>query len=478
MLPSLARDGCTDELISLLSSGGDGRITLDPQTGLNKYFSAPYPRQTLAYASSTANDLSVDAFAHLRAVRAQGERPYSEHLADLRTRIRAAYEISEDIEIVFAPSGTDLEYIALAAVLGKGKGGIHNVLLGADEVGSGCIHSAHGRYFAAETALGIATCKGELIGGFGFVELADIPVRCSEGQARCSETMTDRIAIEIERAVSQEMHSLIHVVHGSKTGLILPEPDELDALASRFGDQVSFVVDACQARITISALHDYLKRGAMVFLTGSKFMGGPPFNGFVLVPRATVLAANKLPSGLANVFRRAEFPENWAGRDCLPDGENPGLGLRYEASIFELERFQRIPITTVSKVLDGFEVAIEREIVGPTGARLVLPFADGEQDELREHPIEMRTLATLDVSMLRESPTFEAAQALHKRLAHEGLRLGQPVKCVRKDGDWGGTLRIGLSMPQITKLAALESDVASAQLDQDMRRIAEALRAA
>ena len=132
----------------------------------------------------------------------------------------------------------------------------------------------------------------------------------------------------------------------------------------------------------------------------------------------------------------------------------------------------------MSKLLDSFEVAIEREIVRPTGARLVLPFAEGEQDELREHPIEMRTLATLDVSMLRESPTFEAAQALHKRLAHEGLRLGQPVKCVRKDGDWGGTLRIGLSMPQITKLAALESDVASAQLDQDMRRIAEALRAA
>ena len=33
----IADDELTSELISLLSSGGDARITLNPETGLNKY---------------------------------------------------------------------------------------------------------------------------------------------------------------------------------------------------------------------------------------------------------------------------------------------------------------------------------------------------------------------------------------------------------------------------------------------------------
>ena len=59
-----------------------------------------------------------------------------------------AYGVPDDVAIVFAPSGTDLEYVALACVAGRAPAGTNAVLLGADEVGSGCIHSAHGLYFA------------------------------------------------------------------------------------------------------------------------------------------------------------------------------------------------------------------------------------------------------------------------------------------------------------------------------------------
>ena len=85
----------------------------------------------------------------------------------------------DDVAIVFAPSGTDLEYVALACVAGRAPGGTHAILLGADEVGSGCIHSAHGLYFADETALGVAVAPGEPVPGLGgvHVDLIDIPVR-------------------------------------------------------------------------------------------------------------------------------------------------------------------------------------------------------------------------------------------------------------------------------------------------------------
>lgn len=476
--PAVEQDELTERLVRLLATGGDARITLDPQSGLNRYFSAPYPRRTLAYASSTANDLSVEAFAHLRKVLAEGVPGYARHLETLRSRIRAAYQLPGDIEIVFAPSGTDLEYVALAATIGKAEGGIHNILLGADEVGSGCIHSAHGRFFASETALGATVEPGTPVEGFGAVDMADIPVRCRAGEARSSTEIAAALANEIARAQANGQHALVHVVHGSKTGLILPEMAELDELAARFGDGVDFVVDACQARITIGAMHDYLARGAMVFVTGSKFMGGPPFNGFALVPRAMMHNAAALPTGLAQVFRRAEFPQDWPGADILSEGENPGLALRYEASIFELERFQPISIANISRLLALFEHTLEAEIVRPFGLSLVRPYSAGHEDEPREHPIEMRTLVTLDISSNPATPLFSDAQALHKRLALGGLRLGQPVKCVRRNGQWGGTLRIGLSMPQITQLSALSHDEASARLQADMQQIGEALRTA
>lgn len=138
---------------ALMANGGDGRIVLDPATGLNRYFSAPMPSAILAYASSTANDISPQAFAHVTELLREigpdlSASGYAAGLERLRDRIRRAYGVAGAVPIVFAPSGTDLEYVALACVADRGRGGTHNILLGADEVGSGCIHSAHGRYLS------------------------------------------------------------------------------------------------------------------------------------------------------------------------------------------------------------------------------------------------------------------------------------------------------------------------------------------
>ncbi|MBB5733168.1 hypothetical protein FHS61_002194 [Altererythrobacter atlanticus] len=477
-MSSLELDENARETIALLASGGDARITLDPETGLNRYMSAPYPRDLIAYASSTANDISAPAFDHVAKL-VQGERgSYAERLESLRARIRSAYAIPGDTEVVFAPSGTDLEYVALAAVLGKAGEGIHNVLLGADEVGSGCIHSAHGRFFAGETARGIATESGVPVRGIGPVSLADIAVRCDRGLARDSQDIAAAVDAELAQAASLGRHALIHVVHGSKTGLILPELKEIDDLIARYGDSISFVVDACQARITTEAINAYLSRGAIVFLTGSKFMGGPPFSGFALLPARWKRAAAQLPSGFVDIFRRAEWPEGWAGRETLADEDNPGLWLRLEASVFELERFQSLPFPQVRRIIRAFNDALQSEIVGPLGLDLVKPHAPEEAGEAREHPIEMRTLATLDVSSLPCARTFDDARKLHSDLADGGLRLGQPVRAVRRDGEWGGTLRIGLSMPQFSRWAPLTDGDLAMQIKSDMNRIATRLREA
>jgi hypothetical protein len=474
-----------EAVLRLMTSGGDARIVLDPATGLNRYFSAPKPSSVLAYASSTANDISEPAFAEtVRLFREMGRDrlapTYAERLEALRRRIRSAYAVSQDVDLVFAPSGTDLEYVALACVAGRGERGTHNILLGADEVGSGCIHSAYGRYFAESTALGIATQAGAPVPGMGEtqVEMIDIPVRDDQGRARPSAEIAARMDEAIGKAAGAGRHVLVHVVHGSKTGLILPGLEDIDRLQAGHGGAVSFVVDACQARITSPAIADYLGRGAVVFITGSKFMGGPPFSGFALVPGAFRERAEPLAPGLATIFRRAEWPEGWPGAGRLPDSANPGLLLRLEASIFELERFQRLSVEEVARVILAFHQAVRDEIVEKTEARRVAPYPPGEQETAETHPIEMRTLSTLDLSGVKGGASFEDATRWHKALLDHGVRLGQPVKCVRRaDSGWGATLRIGLSMPLVVERAALGDGALAEGFSADMARIRAALSA-
>ena len=475
----------TEAATRLMTTGGDARIRLDPASALNRYFSAPRPSPVLAYASSTANDISPDAYRHVADLlshigEALGADDYRTRLDGLRGRVRQAYGIPDDVEIVFAPSGTDLEYVALACAAGRGEGGTHNILLGADEVGSGCIHSAHGYYFAESTALGIPTKAGEPVPGLGatHVEMIDIPVRDAHGKARPSGVIADAMDDAIAGAKAAGRHALVHIVHGSKTGLILPSLADIDRLRARHGESISLVVDACQARITSPAIADYLERDAIVFITGSKFMGAPPFSGFALVPRAFAERAAPMPEGLATIFRRSEWPGEWPGAEALPHSSNLGLLLRLEASLFELERFQSLPLDAVGRVVTSFHAAVRSGIIEKMPAHRVAPYPPGDRNEAETHPIEMRTLSTLDLSELAGGATFEDAQAWHKAMVAYGVRLGQPVKCVKlPDGRWGATLRIGLAMPHVVERAGLSDEALDRSFERDMAAIAEALAA-
>ncbi len=475
-IEALVRDEACDTLVAALSSGGDERIALTAENGLNKYYSAPYPRSVIAYSSSTVSDISPDAFAHLLSVWTSHETMnYKELLQNLRKRLSAAYALPDTTNIVFAASGTDLEYVSLAGVHNRASGGVHNILLGADEIGSGCIHSARGQYFAKQTALGIASEVKEEVAGCGNISLVDVPVRCPMGKACSSEQITDAFAREISLAIAEDKHALVHVVHGSKTGLVLPELRDLDDLQARFGDNATFVIDACQARITSPAIAEYLERGCIVLMTGSKFMGAPPFNGFALIPESIAATAGRLPAGFSRIFNRAEFASGWPGADLLSEGENRSLALRLEAAIFELERFQEIPLALIHTMIAAFENALECELIKPLGIKRVIPNRD-KDISTPDRPIEMRTLATLDVSMLPGTATFDDAQALHRTMALQGIRLGQPVKSVRQDGVWGGTLRVGLSMPMMSAWASMTPGELNQRLASDLGAVADMIR--
>lgn len=471
-----------------MTQGGDARILLDPETGLNRYHSGPYPRDLIALASSTANDLSTDAMDYLTERFGNNARAlddgaqYSEFLKNARQHIRGAYGLDDTTDIFFAASGTDLEYVALLAVAGRSPLGICNLLLGSDEVGSGCIHSAAGNYFASETPLGHKCKPGEPVAGLPPITLGDFPVRDEAGTAFDSGQISNAMTSRIEAALIDGQHPLIHIVHGSKTGLVLPHLDDIDRLTERFGDRVSFVVDACQARITSNAIAAYLTRGIIVFLTGSKFMGGPPFSGFALLSGRIVKSAAPMAQGMAHIFRRAEVPDGWAGRDVLDSDGNAGLALRLAASLFELNRFQKLSLTEVTRVVAAFGEATDR-LATNLGIAKVSSAAPGESEWPLEHPIEMQTLVTLDLShdaagIQQRELDFDDATRIHKVLIEGGVRLGQPVRCVRlADGRWGATLRVGLSMPQVCGLHLLDEEMLTAELSAMITEIERRLAA-
>ena len=283
-------------------------------------------------------------------------------------------------------------------------------------------------------------------------------------------------------AIECGRHPLVHIVHGSKTGLVLPHLGDVEALIAQFGDSVTFVVDACQARITTAAIHAYLARGIIVFLTGSKFMGGPPFSGFALLPSGIASTAAPLPAGAASIFRTSEVPPGWAGRDTLDDSGNAGLALRLSASLFELQRFQRLEFGIISRLVGAFTHATDL-LAAQLAVSKVAAAAPSEAWETAGHPIEMQTLVTLDLchdasgAQVRDL-AFDDATAIHKAMIAQGIRLGQPVKCVKlDDGRWGATLRIGVSMPQLVSLAKRGEAEVLAEFDAMMAHIATSLAA-
>lgn len=456
----------------LLTLGGDRRICVKPGQNTNQYGSSPYPRSTLGYASSTANDISLPAFEHLTAkmddwpaLATSDGAFYTAELESLRARLRTSWKLPAPTDLVFAPSGTDLEYVALALA----GPAVTNVLVGADEVGSGCGLAAGGQFFAKETALRTGTTKGESLGGLADTVLRDVVVRDGAGRSRDSAEIAAQIDLLAQGAASAGRTCLVHLVYGSKTGLVLPSLSDLDWLRTRHPG-LKVVVDACQARVTSADLNDLLSRDCVVLLTGSKFIGGPPFSGMALVP-PTWRPEAPIAAGLNDVFRRGEWPIAWSACNALPGGANPGLLLRIEAAAFELERYHKCDARRIDFVIKRFGAHV-RELADQLGAGLVEPC-------LSPDALHTATLATLDLSHMSSAPDLAVAQRWHKVLAARGVRLGQPVKCVPlADGRWGGTLRLSLSMPLIGELVQLSRDALDARLSRDMTQIYTVMSAA
>ena len=456
----------------LLCLGGDGRIHLDTAGRANRYGCAPRPDDALvAFGSSTASTVSCEAFAAADRLRsrlvqalehAPSEAVYARETARIRAELLGLHGLEgQGVEVVLAPSGTDLHLFA-GQLIAAGSATPLAIIPEESETGSGVPAALAGRSLPAPSHSGGASAAAAL----AALDVRSVAARGPDGAPRLRAAVDADVEALAEAAAREGRPVLLVLIDVSKTGLVSPSPRCALALAERFGGQVTVLVDACQLRLTAQTLQAYLDGGAMVALTGSKFLTGPAFSAALLIPRAlaATMSTRSLPPALQAVSARADWPSGWvAGRGMQP-GANLGLLVRWEAALEELRRFADVSDGQAQAFAAGFGCGVrqafdahpeldpletgpvERDFGGGLGwdrLRTIFPFllrrASGGWLS-RAETLQVYRLMRRDLGAVAPSRPSTARAAASSR-----IELGQPIAVGRRDGVAVHALRICLS---------------------------------
>ncbi|MCA9693170.1 MAG: hypothetical protein KC636_26475 [Myxococcales bacterium] len=480
---------------ALLVAGGDARLDVDPDTGLNCYGCAPSLRDALCNVVCTASSPSARGLAAARALQARLRRAAArgrlraagdEALTELRQELAALLHVDAvaGAEVVLTPSGTDAELLAALLALGQ-RDALCNVVCGPREVGSGTLLAAGGLHFSTRTPHGDPCDVGEPISPWlcARVEVVGVELRDVDGEIRATDALDIEAIAHVRRARAAGKEVLLHVVSHSKTGAHAPSLEAVTALRSDPSLRPFVLVDAAQGRISRRGLVEALNAGYAIVFTGSKFYGGPPFAGALLVPRELSPAARgitALPRAFAEYFSAADLPASWSQvRASVDQPSNLGLALRWAAALAELRAYYDTPAELRYRVLRAFEELVPR-ILGASPCVTLQRVSPPVVDDAAVRLLESKTTvfpfyvhppgepsARLDLEELRA-----VYQALNTALAPEPdasvrdaaalarrFHVGQPVQLGSGDR---AALRVALGGPLIVSLAsdgALAADV-------------------
>lgn len=459
----------------LLLSGGDSRMDLDCRSGLSRYGCAAHPRDALPLGSCSASSPSPEAIEAVhRAVAALSD--VDEEFLRVRCAIAELLMIDPGLaQVVLTPSGTDAELVALALIFDGGP--ITNVIVGPTEVGSGTVLAAGGRHFNTKLPSGdtvvVGAAADEMLAGATRVCLVDIRDRLGHLLPPCS--IDRRVADLVDREVGAGRRVLLHLVEHSKTGAQAPAPGTVERLRARHGDRMVVLIDAAQGRLTRSEISDALSKDCLVLITGSKFYGGPPFSGALLVPRSLKPPA-RLSAGLGQYISRGCLPEDWAIRDQLTSSPNVGLLARWLAALFEMRSYYEIPSELRRHIRGIWETGVQHHLSGSPWVRLLPTPRPGGA---------VNTICTFELiapGRTGDVLNYDELQHFCRMLNQSGFHVGQPVRLWSGDGESTGpsALRIALGA-QLIRRAVQDSggklqewfDAKLANLRREIDRLAE-----
>lgn len=470
----------------LLTFGGDNRLAISSETGLNQYGCSPCPRPwAVTFSSCTASSVSYHAFKQTEALRqsllTQAFRQdfstcFIEAMENVRLQLAEVLKIHTlDTELIFTSSGTDGEFLALFFALGDQQKNCLNILIAPTEVGSGSLPAAAGLHFNATTPSGTKVQPGTALEGFPVekVRIECLPVRQDSGAIFAITEIDSAMNQMVEQAIENNEVVLIHLLDCSKTGLMAPSVAAVSRLKSKYPDKVSVLVDAAQMRLSRNTLNQYLELGFMILITGSKFFRGPPFSGALLLPNQLSNKIQKqtclnFPKGLIPYFSNHYFsPKLRSLAECLSDDLNIGLLMRWQSALWEMSAFFNVPSKQRYHIIKAFSHAAleaidqfpelelvnspirERNITTANSWDLiptVFTYIIYKKKINDDHPQaftyeECRVIYNLlnrDIAHLLP----EEATALERKVAFYQCHTGQPVKVKQINEKWIGGLRI------------------------------------
>jgi hypothetical protein len=419
---------------ALMLEAGDNRLDLDPETGCNRYGGSPFPRASvLEFSSSTISDVSAQALADAEQLRrrlmvaaAKGEghaaiRAAAETIkGDLLRAL--GIETNGRVAPVLAASGTTAMLFAThIALAGDGRPAL-TLIIGPDETGRGVPSAITGRHAAPCTPSGATVTQNDEVPGLpAGMKIERMAIRDGQGRPISPESLAEPIAGVVARERAAGRRVILHVLEGSKTGLVAPGIGAVLALRRWFPD-LAIVVDACQLRTGSAVLRRYLDAGCMVAVSGSKFMGGPAFSGALLVPNGVLDTMGPLPAGFADYSWRTDWPssddEGDARYDVLPETANPGLLLRWRGALSEMAAFNAMAPGKIAATLDDIGRAVRATLLAnPHLVQLpAMPVTGADSEPWAARP-SIFTFAVLgkDGACLDES----ALRRLHIDLAND-----------------------------------------------------------
>lgn len=342
----------------LLMDGGDLRLNIDEIDLLNKYGCRPFPRpDAFTFSSSTATSVSNFAFDKTDKVRSilirnslkNGFKNATIEFSELlKNNLKKIFKLNEESEIIFSPSGTDssLQIAAITQIFSDKE--ITHVLVASDETGSGVPSALKGCHFENTTALNFPVKKGDKIEGFRDVDLIKIPFRDENGSLKSSKQLDEEVYDAIYKTNEQGRHIVLHTMDQSKLGYQSPSDELIRRLDTLSKLSIQIVVDASQLRLDPKDIQNYLNKGYIVTITGSKYFTGPPYSGALLLPKSVskviLSVKNSLPAGLTQYYNHSDWPISWFCSNDLSDGYNYGSYTRWNAAIVEMDRYYKTPI--------------------------------------------------------------------------------------------------------------------------------------
>jgi hypothetical protein len=343
---------------SLLMSGGDLRLNIDEIHLLNKYGCRPFPRpDAFTFASSTASSVSNFAFDKTDKVRSilirnslkNGFKNTTTEFSELlKDNLRKIFKLNEECEIIFSPSGTDssLQIAAITQIISDKE--ITHILVASDETGSGVAAALKGCHFENTTALNYPIKKGDKIEGFRDVDVIKIPFRDENGALKSSIQLDEEVFNAVSKTKELGRHVVLHTMDQSKLGYQSPSDEFIKKLNTLENLSIQIIVDGSQLRLDPKDIQNYLNKGYIVTVTGSKFFTGPPYCGALILPKSVNKLIHSikttLPKGLNQYYNHSDWPTSWLCSNELSDGYNYGSYMRWNAAVVEMDRYYKTPI--------------------------------------------------------------------------------------------------------------------------------------